>query len=59
MQSSGPLLEGEKVPRSEPEPGAGGGAVTQVLTKGGSIKVPAETLLTFQLDKPVKIVQTQ
>ena len=39
--------------------GAGGGAVTQVLTKGGSIKVPAETLLTFQLDKPVKIVQTQ
>jgi len=39
--------------------GAGGGAVTQVLTKGGSIKVPAETILTFQLDKPVKIVQAQ
>lgn len=39
--------------------GAGGGALTQVLTKGGSIKVPAETVLTFQLDKPVKIVQAQ
>jgi hypothetical protein len=39
--------------------GAGGGALTQVLTKGGSIKVPAETVLTFQLDKPVKIVEAQ
>ena len=27
--------------------GAGGGALTQILTKGGSIKVPAETVLTF------------
>ncbi|HEX8764893.1 MAG TPA: hypothetical protein VF740_07010, partial [Candidatus Acidoferrum sp.] len=26
--------------------GAGGGALTQVLTKGGSIKVPSETVLT-------------
>jgi hypothetical protein len=39
--------------------GAGGGALTQVLTKGGTIKVPAETVLTFQLDKPVKIVKVQ
>lgn len=39
--------------------GAGGGALTQVLTKGGSIKVPSETVLTFQLDRPVKIVQAQ
>lgn len=39
--------------------GAGGGALTQVLTKGGAIKVPAETVLTFQLDKPVKIVKAQ
>lgn len=39
--------------------GAGGGALTQVLTKGGSIKVPSETVLTFQLDKPVKIVQAR
>ena len=39
--------------------GAGGGALTQVLTKGGSIKVPSETVLTFQLDKPVRIVEAQ
>ena len=39
--------------------GAGGGALTQILTKGGSIKVPSETVLTFQLDKPVKIVQVR
>jgi hypothetical protein len=39
--------------------GAGGGALTQILTKGGSIKVPAETVLTFQLDKPVKIVEAK
>jgi hypothetical protein len=39
--------------------GAGAGAVTQIATKGGSIKVPAETVLTFELDKPVKIVEAQ
>jgi hypothetical protein len=39
--------------------GAGAGAVTQIATKGGAIKVPAETVLTFQLDKPVKIVEAQ
>lgn len=39
--------------------GAGGGALTQVLTKGGSIKVAAETVLTFQLDNPVQIVQAK
>ena len=39
--------------------GAGAGAVTQIATKGGAIKVPAETLLTFELDKPVKIVEAQ
>ncbi|MBS1842655.1 MAG: hypothetical protein JSS69_10615 [Acidobacteria bacterium] len=37
--------------------GAGAGAVTQIATKGGAIKVPAETVLTFQLDKAVKIVE--
>jgi len=37
--------------------GAGAGAVTQIATKGGAIKVPAETVLTFQLDRPVKIVE--
>lgn len=39
--------------------GAGGGALTQILTKGGSIKVPTETVLTFQLDKPVQIVEAK
>jgi hypothetical protein len=39
--------------------GAGGGALTQILTKGGSIKVPAETVLTFQLDNPVQIVEAK
>ena len=39
--------------------GAGGGALTQVLTKGGSIRVPAETVLTFQLDNPVQIVEAK
>jgi hypothetical protein len=39
--------------------GAGGGALTQILTKGGSIKVPAETVLTFQLDKPIQIVEAK
>ena len=39
--------------------GAGGGALTQVLTKGGSVRVPAETVLTFQLDKPVQIVEAK
>jgi hypothetical protein len=39
--------------------GAGGGALTQILTKGGSIRVPAETVLTFQLDRPVRIVEAQ
>ncbi|MBZ5591959.1 MAG: hypothetical protein LAP39_06965 [Acidobacteriia bacterium] len=36
--------------------GAGAGAITQIVTKGGSIKVPAETVLTFKLDKPLRVV---
>jgi hypothetical protein len=35
--------------------GAGAGALTQAITKGGSIKVPAETVLTFQLDQPLHV----
>lgn len=35
--------------------GAGAGALTQILTKG-SIKVPAETVLTFKLDRPLRVV---
>ena len=39
--------------------GAGGGAVTQILTKGGSIKVPVESVLTFSLDKPLEVTVAQ
>jgi hypothetical protein len=35
--------------------GGGAGALTQVLTKGGAIRVPAETILTFQLDRPLHV----
>ena len=36
--------------------GAGAGAITQIATKGSSIKVPAETILTFKLDRPLRVV---
>jgi outer membrane lipoprotein SlyB len=39
--------------------GAGAGAITQIATKGGSIKVPAETVLTFKLDKALRVVAAQ
>ncbi len=35
--------------------GAGAGAVTQIATKGKSIKVPAETILTFKLDRALRV----
>jgi hypothetical protein len=38
--------------------GAGAGALTEILTKG-SIKVPAETLLTFQLDAALRVVEAR
>lgn len=38
--------------------GAGAGALTQILTKG-SIKVPAETILTFKLDSPLRVVEAR
>jgi hypothetical protein len=34
--------------------GAGAGALTQILTKG-TIKVPVESVLTFQLDAPLRV----
>jgi len=39
--------------------GAGAGALTQILTKGGSIKVPVETVLTFKLDRPLRVVESR
>lgn len=35
--------------------GAGAGVLTQVLTKGRSIKVPAESVLTFSLDRSLRV----
>ena len=35
--------------------GAGAGALTQILTKGGAIRVPAESVLTFRLESPLRI----
>jgi hypothetical protein len=39
--------------------GAGAGALTQILTKGGAIKVPAESVLTFSLDKPLTVTAVE
>lgn len=39
--------------------GAGAGALTQVLTKGGAIKVPVESVLTFSLDKPLRVAAAE
>ena len=36
--------------------GAAAGVGAEVVTKGGSIKVPAESVLTFKLDKPLRVV---
>lgn len=35
--------------------GAAGGAGAQVLTRGRDVRVPAETVLTFRLDRPVTL----
>ncbi|HLH42747.1 MAG TPA: hypothetical protein VKV74_07170 [Bryobacteraceae bacterium] len=35
--------------------GGAGGALTQIVTKGGAIRVPAETVLTFKLDSPLQV----
>jgi hypothetical protein len=38
--------------------GAGAGALTQILTKG-SIKIPAETVLTFKLDSALRVAEAR
>ena len=35
--------------------GAAGGAIAQIMTKGDAIKVPAESLLTFRLESPLRV----
>jgi hypothetical protein len=39
--------------------GAGAGALTEIFTKGGSIKLPAESVLTFRLDQPLHVRVTE
>lgn len=39
--------------------GAGAGVLTQILTKGGAIKVPAESVLTFKLDQPLQVTAVE
>jgi hypothetical protein len=35
--------------------GAAGGATAQVMTRGSEVRVPAETVLTFRLDEPLRL----
>jgi hypothetical protein len=35
--------------------GAGAGAGAQIVTKGAAIRIPAETILTFRLDAPLRV----
>lgn len=35
--------------------GAAGGATAQVMTRGKEVKVPAESVLTFKLDQPLRL----
>jgi len=35
--------------------GGGGGAVTQVMTRGKTVRVPAETVLRFSLDRDLHL----
>lgn len=35
--------------------GAGAGAVGQSVTRGGNVRVPSETLLTFRLDRALRV----
>jgi len=35
--------------------GAGAGAVGQTVTRGGNVRVPAESLITFRLDRDLRV----
>ena len=52
----GALLGGAKGAAIGAGAGAGGGTVAQALTKG-TIRVEAETILTFKLDMPLRVVE--
>jgi hypothetical protein len=36
--------------------GSGAGALAEILTKGSAIKVPVESILTFRLESPLRVV---
>jgi hypothetical protein len=35
--------------------GAGAGAVGQTVTRGGTVRIPSESVLTFRLDRPLSV----
>ncbi len=35
--------------------GAGAGVATELLTKGAAVRIPAESVLTFRLDRPLRV----
>ncbi len=37
--------------------GAGAGAATQTVTRGGTVRVPSESLVTFRLDRQLRIME--
>src|SRR5581483_974304 len=39
--------------------GAGAGAIGQIVTKGGSVKVPVESVLTFRLESALRVTTAQ
>jgi hypothetical protein len=39
--------------------GAAGGGLTQIFTRGKAVKVPAEAVLTFKLEKPLRLYEVQ
>ena len=54
----GALAGGGKVAAIGAAAGAGAGAGTQILTRGKSVKVPAESVLTFRLEQPIAMSAT-
>ncbi len=39
--------------------GAAGGGLTQIFTRGKAVKVPAEAVLTFKLESPLRLYEVQ
>jgi hypothetical protein len=39
--------------------GAAGGGLTQIFTRGKAVKVPAEAVLTFKLERPLRLYEVQ